>query len=159
MDSRKFILVALSLVLVLKVSESFDYRDEDLTSEENLWKLYERWRSHYTVSRSLADKRQRFNVFKENLKHVHMVNQEDRPYKLRLNKFADMTNHEFMRHYGSAKVSHYRSLHGSQQQTGFSHENTELPPSVDWRKKGAVAEVKDQGHCGKSWVKYHACLI
>lgn len=152
MDTRKVILAVFSVVLVFRLADSFDYTEEDLASQERLWDLYERWRSHHTVPRSLAEKQERFNVFKENLKHIHKVNHKDRPYKLKLNSFADMTNHEFLQHYGGSKVSHYRMLRGQRQGTGSMHEDTsKLPSSVDWRKNGAVTGIKDQGKCGSCW--------
>ncbi|KAK7265607.1 hypothetical protein RJT34_33229 [Clitoria ternatea] len=145
--------VALSLALVLKVGESFEFQEKEIESEEGLWGLYERWRSHHTVSRSLDEKQKRFNVFKANVMHVHHTNKLDKPYKLKLNKFADMTNYEFRSIYAGSKVNHHRMLRGTPRASDtFMYENVDrVPPSVDWREKGAVTAVKDQGQCGSCW--------
>lgn len=150
MGTGKFILVAFALALVLGVVQSFDYNDHDLASEESLWDLYERWTSHHRVSRSLTEKHGRFSVFKQNLKYIHKVNQMDKPYKLALNHFADMTKFEFMT-LMTSKISHHRVLRGPKPQTQFRYENTDVPESVDWRTQGAVTPVKNQGHCGSCW--------
>ncbi|KAJ9163833.1 hypothetical protein P3X46_023461 [Hevea brasiliensis] len=147
MSMKRFPLAALSLALVLGIAESFDFHENDLSSEESLQDLYERWRSHYTVSRSLHEKHKRFNVFKHNVMHVHNTNKLDKPYKLKLNKFADMTSYEFRSTYAGSKINHHLMFQGAPQGNGsFMYEKLErVPPSVDWRKKGAVTGVKDQG--------------
>lgn len=104
------------------------------------------------MSRSLEDKHKRFNVFKENVMHVHKVNKMDKPYKLKLNKFADLTNHEFRSLYAGSKIRHHRMFHGQRTNGSFMYEHVDrVPASVDWRKKGAVTPIKDQGQCGSCW--------
>ncbi|XP_057422293.1 vignain-like [Lotus japonicus] len=154
MGMKNLFCVALfSLALFLSVAESFDYHEKDLASEEGLWDLYERWRSHHTVSRSLDEKHKRFNVFKANVMHVHETNKLDKPYKLKLNKFADLTNYEFKSIYASSKIDHHRMFHGIPRGNGsFMYENVDsVPISKDWRTSGAVTPVKDQGQCGSCW--------
>ncbi|KAL3835275.1 hypothetical protein ACJIZ3_010011 [Penstemon smallii] len=149
----KFFLVIFSLALIISLSESFDFHEKELETEESLWGMYERWRSQHTVSRSIDEKHKRFNVFKANAHYVHNFNKEDKPYKLKLNKFADMTSHEFKSVYAGSKIKHHRTLLGSVRGNGtFMYENVQsVPPSVDWRKKGSVVAVKDQGQCGSCW--------
>ncbi|MCD9559604.1 hypothetical protein HAX54_017659 [Datura stramonium] len=148
----KFFLVLFFLALVVGLGESFDFQEKELETEESLWGLYERWRSEHTVSRSLDEKHKRFNVFKANVLYVHNFNKKDKPYKLKLNKFADMTNLEFRTYYAGSKIKHYMTLQGTRNGTNFMYSNVNtVPPSVDWRKKGAVTPVKDQGQCGSCW--------
>ncbi|BAT76003.1 hypothetical protein LR48_Vigan01g228600 [Vigna angularis] len=153
MEMKKVLWAVLLFGFVLGMGESFDFNEKELESEQGLWDLYERWRSHHTVSRSFDEKQKRFNVFKANVMNVHNANKMDKPYKLKLNRFADMTNYEFTTIYANSKVSHHRMFQGMPRENGsFMYENVDrVPSSVDWRKKGAVTDVKDQGKCGSCW--------
>lgn len=63
-----------------------------------------------------------------------------------MNQFADLENEEFMATYMSYKSSSTRKL---EKFNSFQYEKfTALPPSIDWRKKGAVTSIRNET-CGK----------
>lgn len=94
----------------------------------------------------MEEKLHRFEIFKENLKHIDQRNKEITSYWLGLNEFADMSHEEFKSKYLGLKSELPRRRESSKD---FSYGDVvDLPKSVDWRKKGAVTPVKNQGSCG-----------
>ncbi|XP_071729348.1 cysteine protease Amb a 11.0101-like [Rutidosis leptorrhynchoides] len=151
MEFNKFILLSLSLVLILGVVNCFEYDDKELESEEGLEALYGRWRSHHKVEGKGSP--ERFNIFKSNVERVHLVNKENRQYKLHLNKFADLTATEFRSTYANSKIGELYARQGPRKPNlKFMYANvTNVPKEIDWRCHNAVTPVKNQGGCGSCW--------
>ncbi|EPS65491.1 hypothetical protein M569_09284 [Genlisea aurea] len=128
------------------------YSPDDLASIDKLVNLFESWiQKHTRKYETIEEKLQRFEVFRDNLKHIEERNKAISNYWLGLNKFADMTHDEFKKMYLGLKSGPLLHLkNGSPQE--FKYRDLQvIPKSVDWRKKGAVTRVKDQGSCGSCW--------
>ena len=151
-------LTAASLSLSFAASHDFSivgYAPEDLESHDKLIELFENWLSNFEKAyETVEEKFRRFEVFKDNLKHIDETNKKAKSYWLGLNEFADLSHEEFKNKYLGLKTDIVRRDDDERSYKEFAYKDVEaLPKSVDWRKKGAVSYVKNQGSCGnlKSW--------
>lgn len=118
--------------------------------EAKMWEIYERWiERHGRSYNALDEKERRFEVFKDNIRYIDEHNAAAdagvHSFRLGLNRFADLTNEEYRASYLGTRQP-LRRRNPSNRYRLASGEA--LPDSVDWRTKGAVVRVKDQGTCG-----------
>ncbi|GAA0180617.1 cysteine protease [Lithospermum erythrorhizon] len=115
--------------------------------------LYESWLIRQAKAyNALGEKEERFQIFKDNLRFIDYHNAQDLPYKLGLNRFADLTNQEYRLMFVSGRMDRTTRLLNRRESRRYAFQaGDKLPDSVDWRDKGAVAPVKDQGQCGSCW--------
>jgi len=91
--------------------------------------------------------RLRYAIWSENLRYIEEFNAKgDASYWLKMNEHGDLTPAEFQQRLGSFPP-HGTGEHGSDYIPG----DGPFPSSVDWRTKGAVSSVKNQGSCGSCW--------
>nr|GLL30365.1 senescence-specific cysteine protease SAG39-like [Ipomoea trifida] len=144
-NSSLKLLVALALVFA---TSAFLAASRTL-SDSLMVERHEQWMAQYgRVYRDEVEKAKRYNIFKENVEYIESFNKAgNKPYKLGINQFADLTNQEFR-----ASRNGYKLLPPHQYSSSdklFRYENvSSVPAAVDWRTKGAVTPVKDQGDCG-----------
>lgn len=159
--------MAMFLLFLFTVSSALDMSivsyDKTHESKSSSWRtddevmaMFEAWLvKHGKAYNALGEKEKRFEIFKENLRFIDEHNSENRTYKVGLNRFADLTNEEYRSMYLGARFGAKRtSLKSKRSDRYLPRVGEALPDSVDWRKKGAVAEVKDQGSCGQFFLLF-----
>ncbi|KAK7407047.1 hypothetical protein VNO78_08687 [Psophocarpus tetragonolobus] len=119
--------------------------------DASMHERHEQWMIRYgKVYTDPQEREKRFWIFNENVNSIEAFNSAaNKPYKLGINQFADLTNEEFISPRNRFKGHMCSSIIRT---NTFKYENvTALPSTVDWRQKGAVTPVKDQGQCGCCW--------
>jgi C1A family cysteine protease len=136
----KLIAVLATLMLAVAAEAGF-------VTEKQYQTEFTRWVKTHNKKYMTSDFFHRYEIFKSNLDIIERHNsQAGQTFTLGPNKFTDLTSEEF-----AAKMNGFVGATKSGKTMPIDKlALVNAPDSLDWREKGAVTAVKDQGQCG-SW--------
>uniref|UniRef100_A0A7M5WLH9 Uncharacterized protein n=1 Tax=Clytia hemisphaerica TaxID=252671 RepID=A0A7M5WLH9_9CNID len=135
-------LLALLCLIGVCVGYTIEKNPQVTDNEWHVWRV-----THKKAYKDLDEERVRYAIWKDNVQYINEFNAQNKHMKLKINHFGDYTNLEFRYLTNGLRVENRTSKATSFLQQG----DYRLPDSVDWRSKGYVTPVKNQGVMGQCW--------
>lgn len=147
----KLFLLISSLLSVF--SSGFNLRARELNTflnDGDEWLQFSNFQERFSKRyETIQEMESRFRIFRTNLRNIILHNLDHtQNFTMGINQFTDLTPEEFRAQYINGGL---RSEVGSYGCKSFSSSASGAPASIDWRTKGAVNPVRDQGQCGSCW--------
>uniref|UniRef100_H9YXJ9 Cathepsin L1 preproprotein n=1 Tax=Macaca mulatta TaxID=9544 RepID=H9YXJ9_MACMU len=121
-----------------------------LTFNHSLEAQWTKWKAMHNRLYGMNEEGWRRAVWEKNMKMIELHNQEysqgKHSFTMAMNTFGDMTSEEFRQVMNGFQNRKPRKGKVFQEPLFY-----EAPRSVDWREKGYVTPVKNQGQCGSCW--------
>lgn len=107
---------------------------------------FQEFEAQFGKNYATSDREARLAVFQKNLIRIDELQQSEQGSATysHLTPFADLSEEEFSARQGFKGQS--KNAHST-----VSTMKRDLPSDFDWRPKGAVNPIKDQGQCGSCW--------
>eukprot|EP01133_Synstelium_polycarpum_P007402 gene7402-8654_t len=141
----KYLLLLVAFVSLAALGNALLFGEEEYRREFSDW--IDRFEKKYEE----FEFTQRYAIFRTNMDYVHQWNSQNKDTTLELNHLADLTNSEYRRIYLGTHVNPIIGTPGTHKMSHNLNRVFGDAATVDWRAKGAVSHIKNQGQCGSCW--------